>query len=598
MPDDMPHLTEGTLRAQFDERTWQRGRSYARTDRVRYPSRHGATLRALVRGSAPQPYGVEVTLHAQGIAKARCTCPVGGHGECKHVAAVLLVWLDAPGRVAEREPPALALPRMGKDDLVALALRMLARHPDLEALLTTPGATDGDVSASGYRDRAAAALGLDGSDDDDERYDDRYDDRYDGPGGFGGDFDALACIADEGDAFARDGEYRAAAAVYVGVASAVLDGYEEMPGFEYDEGDEVLDAVGRCLDGLRDCLPHETDAEHRAEIVETLYRIATFEYEIPGGEGVWALLAAQATPDEKHMVARWVGDGIGPNPHPRSRREAGERILALEGDTYDTGAYLRFCEEMGLTVERIARLLELDRTSEATRALRDVEDTDALAVAQLLTDAGEAETAARFVRARAQRSGNPPLWEWLRDQLRARGDAGGALVIAERVFRAAPTLPRYEIARALAHERGVWDTARPVLLDAVRSPAHRDMHIAILLDEGDHAVAVALTLDAMAPADFALAHAPFHRAVPVAEAVAETHPDGAREIFAREAERHIERRNREAYAEASRLLVRVRDLFDRTDRYDDWLAYRDDLQRRYRTLRALREEMHRAGLLD
>ncbi len=597
MPDEMPRLTEGTLRAQFDDRTWQRGRSYAHTGKVRGPSRYGATLRALVSGSAPQPYGVEITLSTKGIGKARCTCPMGGYGECKHVAATLLVWLDTPGQVAEREPPSVALPKMNKDDLVALALRMLTRHPDLETLLNTPGVTGGDVSTGSYRNRAADVLGLD-SDDGDDSDDEGYDDYHDGPDGSGSDTDALERLVDEGDAFAHKGEYRAAAAAYIGIASAVLDGYEDMPGFEYYEGDEILGAVGRCLDGLRDCLPHEADEEHRAEIAETLYAIAQFDYHIPGGEGVWDFLAAQATPDEKRMVARWVRDSIGPHPDEHEKAIAGGQILTLEGDGYDDAAYLSFCEEMGLTRERVSRLLALGRTADAVLAAREVTQVDVIAVAELLRQKGEAEAAEAFVRERARESGSASLWEWVRDQLRARGDAAGALVVARQAFRAAPTLPRYVVARELAHERGVWDTARPELLDAVRPVQHRDTHIGILLDEGDHAGAVALTLEAMLPAEAALGHATFHRAISVAEAVAEVYPDGAREIYARETERHIGRKNREAYAEASRLLVRVRDLFDRTDRYDDWLAYRDDLQRRYRTLRALREEMEKAGLLD
>lgn len=606
MPDDLPPLTEGILRAQFDPAVWQRGRPYVRDGSVRHLSRYGATLRALVSGSAPHPYRVEATLGPKGIIKAYCTCPVGSFGECKHVAATLQRWLDAPEKATEREPPALALQAMDKDALVALALRMLDKYPDLEAMLATPRAAEGpsgEATASRYRDRAADALGVgdgDDHDDEDDDGDDRYDDYYDGYGGPGGDSAALDTLVAEGDAFAAREEYRAATAAYIGIASAILDGYEEMPGFEYDESGEVLAVAGKCLDGLQACLPHETDPEHRAEIVETIYQIDGFDYGIPGQGAVWSFLAAQATPDEKRMLVGWLHDALGPHPDAISRHITGRHILALEGDTYDDTAYLRLCEAMGLTIERITRLVALGRNDEAIRALHDVEGADVLAAAQLLSGAGQADAAERFVQARANETNDLRLWEWLRDRLRERGDAGGAQRIAERVFRAAPTLPRYAAVRDLARERAMWESVRPEMLDAVRPLPHRDTHISILLDEGDHEGAVALTLTMMTPELRALPYGggSYYRAVVVAETVTETHPDGAREIYAREAERLIAQKKREAYAEAARHLARVRDLFDRTDRFDDWLAYRDDLRQRYRTLRALREEMESAGLLD
>ena len=60
--------------------------------------REGRTLKAKCEGSQGGPYRIRVDLSADGIASATCSCPVGGHGRCKHVAAVLLAWQDDPER--------------------------------------------------------------------------------------------------------------------------------------------------------------------------------------------------------------------------------------------------------------------------------------------------------------------------------------------------------------------------------------------------------------------------------------------------------------------------------------------------------------------
>ncbi|MBE2200646.1 MAG: helicase-associated domain-containing protein [Anaerolinea sp.] len=63
--------------------------------------RHGRTLHAKVRGS--KLYTVEIDVAEDGI-HAACTCPYDWGGYCKHIGAVLLLWLQSPNSFAMQQP--------------------------------------------------------------------------------------------------------------------------------------------------------------------------------------------------------------------------------------------------------------------------------------------------------------------------------------------------------------------------------------------------------------------------------------------------------------------------------------------------------------
>ncbi len=125
------HPEPREIRAWAGDAAYQRGARYAQQGRVLHPRRMGNTLKALCQGQAIEPYRVEIHLGENSIVRARCTCPVGGEGRCKHVAAVLVHWRTHPE--AFRQPPPLAthLQNLPPDALVRLILRMVERYPDL-----------------------------------------------------------------------------------------------------------------------------------------------------------------------------------------------------------------------------------------------------------------------------------------------------------------------------------------------------------------------------------------------------------------------------------------------------------------------------------
>jgi uncharacterized Zn finger protein len=100
--------------------------------------RAGNTIKASVRGSRPRAYRVWVRTGDLPIEAAHCTCPVGAKGTCKHVAAVLLAYLEHPGRFAVLDDIDANLAGRSKPELVALVKALLHQSPELEPLLVRP----------------------------------------------------------------------------------------------------------------------------------------------------------------------------------------------------------------------------------------------------------------------------------------------------------------------------------------------------------------------------------------------------------------------------------------------------------------------------
>jgi uncharacterized Zn finger protein len=84
--------------------------------------------------------------------------------------------------------------------------------------------------------------------------------------------------------------------------------------------------------------------------------------------------------------------------------------------------------------------------------------------------------------------------------------------------------------------------------------------------------------------------------VRVAEAAEDARPNDAIRLYREEAERLIEAQGRDRYATAAGYLDRVRRLYARLGRRAEWDALIADVRERHRRLRALQDELRKAGM--
>jgi uncharacterized Zn finger protein len=141
------NLDKETIQKTCTDAVFKRGKDYRDEGHIQRIERFGDVVTAAVRGTSL--YDVTVELGEKTV-DARCTCPYGGAGECKHVVAVLLDVVANPPQ-DESERVEKVIQDVSSDDLRAFIRDALAIDPDLrEQFLARFG--DGSKSVEAYRD--------------------------------------------------------------------------------------------------------------------------------------------------------------------------------------------------------------------------------------------------------------------------------------------------------------------------------------------------------------------------------------------------------------------------------------------------------------
>lgn len=140
---EAPVFTLEAVRAWVGDSEIGKGRPYAEGAAVSGCVFAGCLLKACVKGTRTKPYRVWVQPAEGMIVGAGCTCPVGrsatcGMSRCKHVAATLLAYLEAPNRFVKIKDVYADLESRDKSELLALIQQMLQRAPEVEPLLAGP----------------------------------------------------------------------------------------------------------------------------------------------------------------------------------------------------------------------------------------------------------------------------------------------------------------------------------------------------------------------------------------------------------------------------------------------------------------------------
>ena len=592
---DLPQLTESDVRRWTGEASFGRGEGYFRSGHILDPRLQGNTLKARCLGSRPGPYYVEVTLGREGIVSGDCSCPVGGGGHCKHAAALLLTWVHQPDAFLEVEELESALEGRSKAELVALVRRMIARYPDLESLLELPivgeAGADRPLDPDVIRRQASNAF---------------YGVGYD-------EWDAVYGIAQQlmelvtiGDDHAERGQWRNAATMYEIVMREVVDNY----GMVQDEEGDLHRVVSGCVEGLGACLEATEDPARREALLRALFDVYHWDvayggmdmgYEAPG------IVLEQATPEEKARVAEWVRDALPAGAswsEGYQRQQYGGFLLQLEEVGLDDEAYLRVCRETNRWQDLVDRLLALSRIEEAAAAARRVADYELLRLADLFVSHGHADLAEDLVRERAQAGESDPggkarrdsrLVVWLKKLAQERGDLAEALTLAERLFWEHPDVPGYQEMRDLARSLRRWDERRAATLACLVEEEKYHLLTEIHLEEGEADRALE-SLERIGASRWGWTWASGPLRIQVAEAAEKSRPREAIRLYVEAVERLIAARGRSSYAEAAGYLLRVRDVYHRLGESGTWNSLVADLRDQNRRLRALQDELNKAGL--
>ncbi len=579
--ESLPRITRDMVQAWVGERSYGRGGAYYRDGRVGYPRRRGREIRAQCQGSVPTPYQVQVMLGQTGIWSARCTCPVGDDGHCKHVAATLLAWIEEPARFIPEPDLRTTLMALSHEELVGLAEMMIRRYPDLEGLLVRVYASD-DTATEGVHPRGI------------RREVERVLRETAHAGGERARAARLDDILDGAHIRLRGGSVNDAATIYVTLATTIMANWETYP----DEESVHVGVLDSCIEGLGRCLALATDVTDRRSWLGAVLDILLWDV-LAGDHGVAGaagdVLVKYADGQESEALAQRLWEALpddtewGAGFH---RHRIGQLYLQLRGPDLDDEAYLSVCRGTGLRLEATARLLERNRDREAEAEAAQGRPWEILSLADLFVSKGRSDIARRLVQQQADMDPSSASLAWLQQEALARGDLFAAVDYAADVFEQAPSLESYRALRSLAEKADRWPALRPSIL-AVASRHNRVLHIQVHLVEGDGSEALRLVKESLDSAQ----GLPDHVVADVARDIEQDQPREALDLYMGLAHDLIAARGRGSYVTAARHLKRVRYLYRRLGEAETWQKVLDEIVQNNRRLRALREELRDAGLL-
>lgn len=127
----LPELTLHQIRSRCTEQSFERGLEYFHAGAIGNPVLQDWRLSATCQGSYPRPYRTSVELMPTGIASTRCSCPYDADGDCKHIVALLLTYIEAPETIRHIGNLLATLALKPKSSLLQIISELLKRNPQL-----------------------------------------------------------------------------------------------------------------------------------------------------------------------------------------------------------------------------------------------------------------------------------------------------------------------------------------------------------------------------------------------------------------------------------------------------------------------------------
>ncbi|MFQ5611684.1 MAG: SWIM zinc finger domain-containing protein, partial [Anaerolineae bacterium] len=549
------------------------------------PVRQGNELRGYCEGSGYEPYRVSTTLGPAGVEAADCTCPYDWGGICKHIVALLLAWVHEPESFHAIPPLDELLAGRSQEELIALIKEMLKRQPDLVRLLELPVQPDrprgAPLDLDAFRRQIGYALRR------------SYDDY-----GYPRSREVateLSAIVDTARRFREAGDWANAGALFHLILNEVVPQYDEL----YDEDGDISIVLQDCAEGLGGCFSEGTPAaETRRLWLEALLEAHLKDIDMggidlapPAGE----VVIEQATDEEWTWIEARVQEAIAAQTGRYSNwpRESLVSFLAARlAATGQEGQIDDLVFAMGSVEQQAFLLVRRGRFEEAVGIAQEhFSELPGLVIqfADALVEAGAGAQAEAYIAGLLDTRGGSTYLAWLAQRAEQKGEPAVAVDWWRQSIQQAPSFQTYQTLRQLAQQLGQWDHTRAELLAELEAKGSWAILIEVALDEEDIPRALELLprLRGWYGGNFELR---------VAQAAEAGYPQAALDIYRSQAERLIDRRGRENYRAAAGLLARVRGIYRRQKDTAAWEQYVASLREEHRRLRALQDELNKAGL--
>ncbi|PSR16423.1 hypothetical protein C8255_17860 [filamentous cyanobacterium CCP3] len=577
MATSPPPLKESQVKALATEQSFERGQRYYRSGAIFNPMRQGLTLWADCEGS--MTYQPRVTLNAQGVEDSSCTCPYDWGGLCKHQVALLLTYVHDRDRIRAIQPIKTLLAKRSREDLLGMIEHMVRRYPDLLDVVEAPVAPTAGQAPNLDKYRRSVERVFQGSE-------------------MRAMAAALEALADHGQQFAKRQDWVNAGDIYQLLLETANDCYNYTV-LEVDYDGQVGCVIQDIAEGLSDSLGQakELDAGRHRLWIETCLNAVFKDIELGGMDyayPAWDALVTYSTDEDWDWVEKQVRQAIDRTGQRTFSRWGREALVKLLTDRAEQGSGTTSSDEL---------LLELGSPQQrAFYHLNQGNYEDALAIARshfkelpglviqfadALVQAQATDLALEFMQECNEKK-HYSYQEWLTNFYKTHGPPEQFVAAQVELLKARFSLRGYQELQAQAEPLGQWKMLRQQLITDLNEKNHLNALLDIALLEQDWDLALNYLKQ--------LRFNKWAHQERVAQAVETDRPQEAIALYQELVEAAIAQRGRDNYRQAARHLKAIQRLSKKIKREADFSQFIQQLRDRNKTLRALKEELDKAGL--
>ncbi|MCB9437716.1 MAG: hypothetical protein H6673_12140 [Anaerolineales bacterium] len=591
---DRPEVTQKQIQSRATSQSFSRGKSLYRDNSISQTVRRGDEIEARCRGSYPEPYRVWVKFNGSEITVTGCNCEYDWGGDCKHIVALLLTYVNEPDRFEERQTLQTALMSRNKEDLVDIIMLMVTRYPDLQVIVDHP--TPNEIATGmipldtlSFRQELRDAF---------TSYDDYYDYRGDPM------IHKVDQVSSVADRLVERGDWLSASAVYRTILEEFADLDES---YYHDEDGELGMSIDMAISALDRCLKQsiviDSDNERHA-IFDALLGVFIWDINFGGigiGDEAPAIILKHVRREDIPEIRKLTEQARDQRLNRRHSDWAAEVyngfLMDLDMlDEVDPEIILERLRAQEMYHLLVNKLLEMKRPDEAINVIKKemntaYEWTHAL---NLLVEHGHDTKAQQVAEEILANEYSYELTEWLLDRYKASDNKEGSLRWQKRQMQERPNIQVYGELKTTAQALNQWENLRLQIIRDLQASENYELLTRIYLHDEEWALAWE-TLPA-AEQQYRSSIYPPKLDIIVAESSRHDLPERAIPVFVRYARQYIDSRGRDNYQQAASLLAKVQQAYDQLDEIETWETLIAGIRTEFKNLPALKDELKKAGL--
>lgn len=570
-------LKESQIKALATEQSFDRGRRYYCNGAILNPVLQGNSLWADCEGS--MIYQPRVTLGPQGVEDSSCTCPYDWGGLCKHQVALLLTYSHDRDRFRKIQPLKTLLAQRSREDLLTLIEQMVRRYPDLLDVVEVPAAPTAGQAPNLDKYRRSVERVFQGSEMKPMAA-------------------ALEALAEHGQRLAQSQDWVNAGDIYQLLLETANDCYNYTV-LDVDYDGQVGCVIQDIAQGLSDSLGQAKnfDAGRHRLWIETCLEAVFKDIELGGMDyayPAWDALITYSTDEDWAWVEQQVRqalDKTGQRTFGRWGREALVKLLTDRVSSQGSGtASSDLLLELGTPQQRAFYHLNQGNYEDALAIARShFKELPGLVIqfADAFVQAQATELALAFMQ-ECNEKNYFGYQEWLTKFYKTHGPPDQFVVVQVELLKARFSLQGYQELQNQAEALGQWKTLRQQLITDLNEKNHLNALLDIALLEQDWDLALNYLNQ--------LRFNKWAHQERVAQAIQSDRPQEAIALYQELVETAIAQRGRGNYRQAARHLKAIQRLSKNIQRQADFSQFVQQLRDRHKSLRALKEELDKAGL--